>query len=227
LTPKSRDVDAKRVDRGFEHVSDPSFGQLLQRCRQNFGSAPRQLAPGAQAEFRLRPSLIMRMFLVLTRDPLRNFLRDQDLLRDYGRVVWGHLVQANNALYEPSNRAVRPAVLLYSPDSYFDNRVELLGDLASELYDLKGNNAGDPELDRFVAAITDEMARAPRLLLPNSLCDGKEAFFATFLVQPSHLPVGYLAKGMFPVVICPERTEAVMILPAPYWPKELCDWWAT
>jgi hypothetical protein len=198
----------------------------MRRCRQSFGPAPRQLAPDAQAAFRLRPALIMRMFLLLTRDPLRHFLRDQDLLRDHGRVVWGYLVQANNVLFEPTNRTMRPAVLLYSPDTYFDDRVEVLRDLASELYDLKGTNAGDPELDRFVAAITDEMARVSRLMLPKSLCEGKEAYFATFLVQPSHLPLGYLAKGMLPLVICPERTEAVMILPAPYWPKELCDWWA-
>src|SRR6185312_13968234 len=56
-------------------------------------------------------------------------------------------------------------------------------------------------------------------------CDGKLAYFATFLVQPSHLPGNCLAQGIFPVVICPERTHAVMILPGEFWSPGLFQWW--
>jgi hypothetical protein len=37
---------------------------------------------------------------------------------------------------------------------------------------------------------------------------------------------GYLATEFFPLVICPEKTDAVMILPARSWPEELCEFWA-
>jgi hypothetical protein len=116
-------------------------------------------------------------------------------------------------------------VLLYSPDSYFDDHVDVLAEVASGLYELKGSSAGDPEIDQFVSAITNEMSRTARLALPRSLCAGRVAYFANFLVQPSHLPGNHLAQGMFPVVICPERTHAVMILPGDFWPPELRDWW--
>jgi len=44
-------------------------------------------------------------------------------------------------------------------------------------------------------------------------------------IQPSHLPAGHLASGFFPLLICPEKTEAVMVLPCPYWPEELREAW--
>ena len=81
-------------------------------------------------------------------------------------------------------------------------------------------------MERFARAITDELARTMRLPLPRSLCQGKESYLTTCLIQPSHLPRGYLATGFFPLVICPEKTEAVMILPARYWPQELRKSWA-
>ena len=86
--------------------------------------------------------------------------------RDHGRVVWGFLVQANQVLFDPSNSGVRPAVLLYSPDTYFDDNVEVLAELAAGLFELKGSSTGNPEIDQFVSAITNEMARTDRLPLP-------------------------------------------------------------
>lgn len=167
----------------------------------------------------------MRLVFLVKRDKLRIVLRDQFILRDHGRVVWGFLVQANQFLFDPSNRLVLPANVIYSPDPYFDNRVPLLQDAARGLFDLKGTSPNDAELETFAKAITDERARTMRLALPRSLCQGRDAYFTTCLIQPAHLPGGYLASGFFPLLICPEETEAVMILPARYWSEGLYNVW--
>ncbi len=168
----------------------------------------------------------MRVVFWLSGDKLRTILRDQDILRDHGRVVWGFLVQANQLLFDPRNRLVLPANVIYSPEAYFDDQAPELQAVAQGLFQLKGTAPNDDELERFAAAVTDELARTMRLALPRSLCSGQEAYFTTCLIQPSHLPGGRLASGYFPLVICPEKTEAVMILPVRYWPEELRDGWA-
>src|SRR6516165_5031941 len=79
----------------------PSFGEMIQECRENFGPAPREMRPEEQDEFRLRPSCLMRIIFLLSMDKLRLVVRHQNLLRDHGRVVWGFLVQANQILFNP------------------------------------------------------------------------------------------------------------------------------
>jgi hypothetical protein len=202
-----------------------TMGEVIRQCRQNLGSPPRQLTPEERRSFRLRPSLQVSIRMVLGRDKLRLILHDQNLLRDGGRVVWGFLVQANNMLFDPANRLVLPANVIYSPDQSFDGRVSVLEGIAHKLFELKGTSPRDKELRRFAHAITDELLRTMRLPLPGSLCENREVYFTTCLVQPSHLPDGHLGASYFPLVICPEQTEAVMILPSEYWPDELCAAW--
>jgi hypothetical protein len=200
--------------------------ELLQQCRENLGSPPRNLRAEEQQTFRLQPSLFMRFILLISFDKLRTVLRDQHLLRDHGRVVWGFLVQANQVLFDPTNRQTLPANVIYSPDTWFDDQAPLLMEVAQGLFSLKGTAPNDPELEKFANAITDELARTMRLRLPRSITEGREAYFTTCFIQPSHLPGGCLAAGFFPLLICPEKTEAVMILPERYWPEELRALWS-
>jgi hypothetical protein len=203
------------------------LGEYLRECRQCFGKPPRELEPDQREYFKLRPSLFMRIVFTLTFDRLRMVLRDQDILRDQGRVVWGCIVQANSDLFHPANRSTLPANLLYSADRFYDDQVEELQGLAMGLFELKGTRQDDPELKRFANAITNEMARTMRLELPEAIAEGRRVYFTTTLIHPPHLPGGYLANGFFPLVICPEKTEAVMILPAKFWPKEFREVWAS
>lgn len=201
------------------------WAELIDACRDRLGDAPRDLDVEEIAAFRLQPSLFLRCMLLLTFDSLRVVLRDQNILRDHGRVVWGHIVQANQALFSPSNRQTLPANVLYCPDRDFDDHVEELQELAHELFELKGTLPRDPELRRFARAITNEMARTMRLPLPEALTDGRQVIFTTCFIHPPHLPDGYLAHGFFPLLVCPKRTEAVMVLPSRYWPKALRQAW--
>jgi hypothetical protein len=203
----------------------PELGYLIQRCRENFGSPPRTLTREEEEQFLLRPSFLMRLAFWVAGDRLRIVVRDQHLLRECGQVVWGCLVQANQLLFDGTNRQALPANVIYSPDNYFDEKAALIRETAGGLFELKGTSPGDLELEEFAKAITDERARTMRLRLPQSLSQGKEIYFTTCIIQPSHLPESRLALGYFPLLICPEKTEAVMILPSRYWPEELCKLW--
>jgi hypothetical protein len=203
-----------------------SFGELIDECRENFGPPPRDLTPREARDFKLQASLSMRWYFFRTGDKLKLILDDQALLRDQGRVVWGALVQANNVLFDPDNRMTLPANAIYSTERYFDDRVDELRRLGRELFDLKGTRPRDPELTRFANIVTSETRRVMKKQIPPEYCDDRKVYFTTLLIQPSHLPDGYLAEGFFPLVICPGETPATMILPAHYWPKGLRRIWA-
>ena len=128
-------------------------------------------------------------------------------------------------LFDPANRQTLPVDVIYSPDPYFDSRPETLRAIAHGLFALKGTLPADSDLQPCAMALTDEYARIMPPYVARALCLGKEAYLTTCLVQPSHLPGGFLAGGYFPLVICPEKTNAVMILPCSYWPEDLRASW--
>lgn len=198
---------------------------LLHQCRINLGPAPREVSRAERNYFNIGLSFFMRSLLFLTGDKLQVILRAQTILRDQGRVVWGALLQANQRLFDPANRRTLPANLLYSPDSYFDENLPTLQELASEINQLKDTMPGNAQLKQLVLALSNKTLRTMRLRIPGAMCQAKEVFFTTCLIHPPHLPSGYLAASFFPIVICPERTEAVMILPSHYWPEAMCKLW--
>jgi hypothetical protein len=198
---------------------------LIASCRKRFVDLSQDPSPADLEEFRIRVAFITRVAWFMIRDKLRIILRDQYELHDEGRVVWGALIQANQLLFDPANRTTLPAAGVYSPDRYYDDHVEDLQSIAQTLSELKGTKPKEPRLRRLVDLITDELARALRLQVPEEMCEGREVYLTTFLVQPSHLPDGYLAQGFFPLLIAPRTTAAVMVLPARYWPPELLQLW--
>lgn len=202
-----------------------NWGKVLELCREQLGSPPREIDREQQRYMRVQLPLLMRLFLWLRGDKLSIILRDQRHLWTHGQVVWGHVVQANSLLFSPSNSQTLPANVLYSPDNYFDDRLPQLEDVAHQIFQLKGTSPEEGELKEFARAVTDELARTMRLPLPRSLSGGREVVFTTCFIEPAHLPSGYLCRGFFPLLICPERTDAVMILPARYWSKELRAAW--
>ena len=65
---------------------------------------PRPLAARTADRLSLPPDL--EEAFVAEQDALLRILEDQDLLLARGRVVWGHLVQANQILFRPDNRMI-------------------------------------------------------------------------------------------------------------------------
>jgi hypothetical protein len=69
------------------------------------------------------------------------------------------------------------------------------------------------------------MARVLRREMPHSYNGGRSVCFATCFIQPTHLPGGYLKRSSFPIIVSPEETPAMMLLPSRYWPPELVAQW--
>ncbi len=199
--------------------------EILEACRQRFGTPPRTFDPAETLGCSIGLSWLMRTLLFLSGDKLRTILRDQSLLRAQGRIVWGFLVQANDSLFRSDNQSTLPANVIYSPDTFFDDGVSSLLGLARGIFELKGTVPGDLHLKQFALAVSNETLRTMRLRVPPALSEGREVFFTTCLIHPPHLPGGWLADSHFPLVICPEKTDAVMVLPSAYWPDVLRSSW--
>ena len=81
------------------------------------------------------------------------------------------------------------------------------------------------DIQEFVDAVTNEMERVLRREMPSSYTGGRSVCFATSFIQPGHLPFGYLSRASFPVIINPEETPAMMLLPSRYWASDLVSHW--
>jgi hypothetical protein len=157
-------------------------------------------------------------------DPLGEVYHRQDLLLREGKVVWGHLVQANQHLFRlgPDDH---PALTIYAASATFDDGFRDLEVIARRLFGLKNTTPDDPDELRAAARITDERDRKMGWVVPPTLTGGKEVFATTFMVFRSHLPQRHLQSGWFPLLIHAE-TPAVMIVPSIYWPNELVQRWS-
>jgi hypothetical protein len=150
--------------------------------------------------------------------------RRQGLLLRKGNIVWGHLVQANNNLFEPGPHD-RPAVVTYSADPVFDDRPDLLAAIASRLYDLKETLPDDPAEREWAEIITDGLNRGMGYVSPKSCTYGRDARSSSVMVFRRDIPCGYLRQSLFPLLIHPDTT-AVAIIPLQYWPAELVRRWS-
>ncbi len=156
--------------------------------------------------------------------PLK-ILKDQELLHERGKVYWGYLVEANKLLFKNSNEYTLPAAIIYSTDAFFDSQINLLESIAKTLDEHKETPSSDPEVREFIRAISSDFESILRLELPLSCCHGRSVYYATCLIQPHHLPHGYIANLWLPIVANFDETEAVMVLPSHLWPERLLIHW--
>jgi hypothetical protein len=138
-------------------------------------------------------------------------------------VFWAALVQANSLLFKPGPRD-HPAMVVYSRDPAFDDRLDLIQSIGQRLYSLKGSSPSDPQERRLAQAITDESERGLAWTVPKSCTWGRVVKSSTLMIFRRHLPVPYLENGWFPALVDPE-TELLMAVPSRFWPPELVDAW--
>ncbi|MCP4095291.1 MAG: hypothetical protein GY880_04375 [Planctomycetaceae bacterium] len=152
--------------------------------------------------------------------------RDQRTLLQRGTVVWGAIVQANKVLFEQGGScASLPAAIIYSLDPVYDNDPDRLIEHAHNLYDLKGKSC-TPEMQAFGDKLANEIVADIKLPIPKGFTDPAQCYYAMLLIARKHLPLNYLAHGFFPVLVAPEETDTVMILPQSYWDSEFKLAWS-
>jgi hypothetical protein len=146
----------------------------------------------------------------------------QALLRD-GRVVWGAVVQANNALFEPGALVGAPGEILYDPHGRVPDAD--LHATARTVLALKGRNFDLPDLASISQYLNDERIRVFGLDLPERLSPYPLKVSSTWF-ERRHLPGGVLAQPVIPVLISDAHPGAVLPLPAAFWPDILREAWS-
>lgn len=199
------------------------FQQIIQTTRTITQQAQ---ASYSSADFRRDRIKKPFLFWIIRDGRFDNQLSDQRILLERGKVVWGAIIQANNVLFEENGaHACLPAAVMYSEDPVYDDQPDQLIEQAHGLFDLKGKTVS-PEVQAFADKLADEMVADLKLPIPVGMTGGALCYYATLLIARKHLPVNYLNNGFFPVLIAPQETPTVMILPSQYWEPGFRQAWS-
>ncbi len=153
-------------------------------------------------------------------DPLAVIYRDVGLLYEKGQLVYGMLLQANDALFHFFPHMDAPGNAVFSTDAHYRSYPSELFRLAEELYSYKGMEDVPEDLRQIVGAITDEITRLLNVPLPADRFQGRRIYHTTLMFHRRHLPHRRLTGRVFPLLVAPELTPASVMLPCRYWTRE-------
>lgn len=197
--------------------------EMIADCAKNFGPAPRRFGLWDRLTYLrvVRPEWIYQEPI----DDLETLFLNLSKLKQNGRVVWGHVVQANSQLFSPGQWDC-PGEVVYSLDDP-DIGLEELSDIASRLYALKGTKPDDPQRRAIADHLTNEMTRVFGLPVPAALSPNRRCLVSTTYVVRKHLPKpGHCLRGsLLPLIVHPTPPHVALPLPSRYWPKPLVEWW--
>ena len=180
---------------------------------------------GFFAKRRFKPQAPEWVWRCKEENGLQLIYKHHRMIRDFGQVVWGCIVQANNELFDRRQHDDCPAVAIYSLDPYFDGRLSELREIASCIFELKGENYEDNELRLFSRVLSNERTTLMKQPVPKYLTGGRDVFYSTIMVHRKQLPVPFLDEVFFPLLVAPEYTTATMILPKEYWGNRTLWMW--
>ncbi len=196
--------------------------ELLRECVRNFGEPPRV----ASLLDRLGYLHVGRPYWLLLNRSDRLTVHFQHLSRLFaeGRVVWGHIIQANRLMFQEGNSNC-PGEFVYSVQDSEGGDPVHLARLAHDLFRLKGTKPSDPELKPIAEYLTDELVRSFGLAVPTALSPDMPCLISSTMLVRKHLPRGRLCSSLMPLVVSRQEPRIVTVLPERYWPRELIDWW--
>jgi hypothetical protein len=197
--------------------------ELLYECIRNFGAAPREFSFWNRMTYDHIP---MPLWLRLNPvDKLKTLFRhSRELLRN-GTVVWGHIVQANNLMFE-KGLANCPGDVVYSLVDAHQTDPGYLQDVAGMLFSLKGTKPDNPELAPIANNLTNEMIRVYGLKVPAIISPEIRCMMTTVFLVRKHLPDRRLRSMFLPLIVNPKEPHVAMPLPVRYWPEELIRIWS-
>ncbi|MFX1507569.1 MAG: tetratricopeptide repeat protein, partial [Promethearchaeota archaeon] len=199
-----------------------NYKRFLNESRQNFGDSPRKFGFFSKSYLKIKPpSWLDRQIKVrkrLSYKYLTELYNRQELLYKYGKVVWGCIIHANVKLFE-RGKFDSPAAIVYSLNEILDDDLTKIISVSNQLYSLKGKQT-DPELQKISDKLAGEFTIDLKLSVPTKITSGIKYYYAVTVVIRKHLPESYLAGKFFPLLVCPEKTDACMILPSKFWSKE-------
>ena len=157
-------------------------------------------------------------------DKLHQIFQSGNRIFQEGTVVWGHVIQANAAMFEDGDEDC-PGELLFSLEDPRKVDCRELQNLAGKIYSLKGTTSDHPELARIGDYLTDEFIRVFGLEVPRVLSPNLKYHISTTLFLRKHLPNGRLSSSLMPIVVT--RSEPMIALPLPerFWSESLKEQW--
>jgi hypothetical protein len=209
-----------RLDMQTQTKDQNRLNDWLQICQKNFGAAPRSFNWIDRITY-----LSIRTPLWAQNDTLQTFFKNQSRLMCQGNLVWGQVVQANTALFIPG-RTAYPADVIFPTKQIPDFEPEILTEIATIIFRLKGTEPTDPLLLKVAKHLTDEYDRTFGLFIPSSFCLNIPCELSTIYIDRKHLPNGYLSRSLFPLIVNSKTPKIATILPSKYWPPAMIDWWA-
>lgn len=215
------------------HNSEEAFrtiyGKMLEETRRNYNLFVKNAVSTAKARYYLNflPYYLMLppRYAFFGGDTRYDKLYTNQLnLYKHGRVVWGHLVQANGELFSKGRRNL-PAAFIYSLDPIVDSHPDILAKAATILFETKGDISRNErtEFAKISYILTDERIHVWKLPVPLSATEGVQCYYLSNMVFRKHLPGRMLNGNLFPFLVCPEKTDVGFILPSRLWSKEFIE----
>jgi hypothetical protein len=196
-----------------------TLSDWLQICQRNFGTAPRSFSWIDRLRY-----LSIGTPSWARNDTLQTFFKNQHRLMSQGELGWGNIVQANTALFIPGQTSY-PADVIFTAKQIPNFDPEILREIASKIFRLKGTEPADPQLLKVAKHMTDEYDRTFGLFVPSNFCLNIPCELSTIFIDRKHLPNGYLSRSLFPLIVSPAQPKIATILPSRYWPPAMIDWW--
>jgi len=163
-------------------------------------------------------------------DALAKLFADIPSLLREGRVVWGHIVQANSSLFEGGIQEGHPGEVLYDPSGVLTPTG--LAPIAHELFAsrrqieaLRAADPPQPERLKLAEHFENEMTRARALPVPADGGHGELLVSTTYFYR-DHLPEKKLLLPYFPLLILDRSPGSVMVLPSRWWPEPFRAIWS-
>lgn len=158
---------------------------------------------------------------------LDTLLRQKDIWRR-GRIVWGYIVMANEALYLPGTDDL-PGDVIYSLTATDEEAMARLPEIADALFEAKVAEKELPEFPEdqrgIVEHLRQETDRAFGLAVPESLSHGMQCHVSSFWAHRAFLPDEALGGRFVPLLVLAEKVHDVLIIPGSFWPSDLCIPW--
>lgn len=202
---------------------DRTATDMIQSCRRIFGSPPRDLGRIGWPGLRTRRPLWSRLSFW---DPIKTHFGYLERTFAQGHVVWAHVVQANELMFEPGSQDC-PGEVVFSFDTSLDGQTERLEELAGQLFDLKGTHPSDPALRQIANRLANEMRRDYGAVVPKLLAGGTQYRTSVIFFDRRHLPGEHLMNSRLPVIVHPRPPHVVTVLPQEFWDPEFRDWWVS
>jgi hypothetical protein len=63
-------------------------------------------------------------------------------------------------------------------------------------------------------------------MVPHAMTQGRPVYMSALYTHRKHLPLGYLQRSLFPVLIDLHETKATMMVPLRFWGQTLLAFWS-